>query len=410
MRSIVRSLSFLVLTVAIAADARAQSEPNDACSLASPLAPGVYSGLQTGGSYNPAFPGWYTDYDWYRITVPAGERLTVWVARLAPPSSDLLHVDVQNPIVGCTTFAPIVTLTDGGAFALTNTAATPRDYFLDVYALRSPLTPGTWTIPYEMHVELGTSPCIGNFDRFGVGAGAAAPIAPGVHTNLTVRSDDDDSFSLRLPQGTSVEVRIDFAHASGDLDLEVIEGATTLTSTGSTDAEVIAFTASQPASAGLVQIRVHAKDALAAFCSTYALRIEVLQPALGTSHCTAGVNGYTTEARILPEGSSSVSANALSFWCQAFPGASPGILIASRTQASVPFGDGTRCVGGSIARLGSAFASNRVATYAVNFLTPQGQLVAPGTTWNYQVFYRDNTLPGGTGFNLTDGVSIPMTP
>ncbi len=410
MRSILRSCSFLFLGVAIAMDAHAQSEPNNSCTQASALVPGVFSGLQTSGYYNPEFPGWQVDFDWYQILVPAGERLTVWVARLAPPSQDLLHVDVLHPALDCSSFATILTLNDGGVFALTNTNATAAYYTFGVHARRWPVTPGAWLIPYEMHVELGTSPCNGNPDRFEIGAGADTPIAPGVHTNLTVRSDDDDRYSLRLPQGTSVQVRIDFAHMNGDLDLEVIEGGTTLTSTGSTDAEVIAFAASQPASSGIVRIRVHAKDALAAFCTTYALRVDVLQPALGTSYCTAGVNGYTTEARILPEGSSSVSANALSFWCQAFPGQSPGVLIASQTQASVPFGDGTRCVGGSVVRLGSAFASNRVATYAPNFLSPQGQLVTPGTTWNYQVFYRDNTLPGGTGFNLTDAVSIPMTP
>jgi len=65
--------------------------------------------------------------------------------------------------------------------------------------------------------------------------------------------------------------------------------------------------------------------------------------------------------------------------CQAFPGQNPGILIAGTSQAP-------------------------------NFAAGTGLQVTPGTTFDFQVFYRDLTLPGGAGFNLTDAVAIPLTP
>ena len=61
-------------------------------------------------------------------------------------------------------------------------------------------------------------------------------------------------------------------------------------------------------------------------------------------------------------------------------------------------------------RLASSAATNHVAVYPLNLAVSPGLAITPGTTWNFQVVYRDLTLPGGAGFNATDGVSIAMTP
>jgi len=105
-----------------------------------------------------------------------------------------------------------------------------------------------------------------------------------------------------------------------------------------------------------------------------------------------------------------VSANNLSFVCQAFPGQNPGILIAGTPQAQVPFGDGFRCIGSGIVRLGASAASNGVATYAPNLAAGRGLLVPAGTTFDFQAFDRDRALPGGAGFDLTNAVAIPLPP
>ena len=38
-----------------------------------------------------------------------------------------------------------------------------------------------------------------------------------------------------------------------------------------------------------------------------------------------------------------------------------------------------------------------------------GQITA-GSTWNFQYWYRDPQLPGGSGFNLSDALQVLFRP
>ena len=75
----------------------------------------------------------------------------------------------------------------------------------------------------------------------------------------------------------------------------------------------------------------------------------------------------------------------------------------------VPFGEGFRCVGGSIFRLNPASLANgnghsqRSLDYA-NPPQPAGQ-IGPGSTWNFQAWYRDN-VGGMTTSNFTDAIAL----
>ena len=40
---------------------------------------------------------------------------------------------------------------------------------------------------------------------------------------------------------------------------------------------------------------------------------------------------------------------------------------------------------------------------------PAGQITV-GSTWNFQLWFRDPMGPGGTGFNLSSAVSVTFTP
>ena len=86
------------------------------------------------------------------------------------------------------------------------------------------------------------------------------------------------------------------------------------------------------------------------------------------------------------------------------------MLFAGTTQTSTPFGDGWLCAGGNVVRLRQSSAQNAVAVVAPDFTTMPGSLITPGTTRHFQLLYRDQTLPGGAGFNLTNAVAITMTP
>ena len=75
-------------------------------------------------------------------------------------------------------------------------------------------------------------------------------------------------------------------------------------------------------------------------------------------------------------------------------------------QISAPFGDGVRCVGGSVTRIWPpGLASGNVANRTVDLATFGAM---PGTV-NIQCWFRDPT-GGSSGFNLSDGISAVLTP
>ncbi len=93
-----------------------------------------------------------------------------------------------------------------------------------------------------------------------------------------------------------------------------------------------------------------------------------------------------------------------------------GLFFYGPNQILVPFGDGYRCVGGGIYRLGPAQLSDGLGSYnrRVDFTQPPassgaGQ-ITPGSVWNFQLWYRDPAGPLGNGFNLSDGLEVTFCP
>jgi hypothetical protein len=94
------------------------------------------------------------------------------------------------------------------------------------------------------------------------------------------------------------------------------------------------------------------------------------------------------------------------------------VLQGSASVAPASFGDGLRCVGGSLKRLYTHSAIGGVVT------APQagdlsisarsavlGDVIPPGATRYYQVLYRDGSpafcaAPQGSSFNLSNGLAI----
>jgi hypothetical protein len=86
--------------------------------------------------------------------------------------------------------------------------------------------------------------------------------------------------------------------------------------------------------------------------------------------------------------------------------------------AGLPFGDGLRCAGGVLKRLGLHVAVAGTASYPQagdNSITQQsanlGDPIAPGSTRYYQVYYRDPSptfcaAPTGNTWNISSGLSI----
>ena len=90
----------------------------------------------------------------------------------------------------------------------------------------------------------------------------------------------------------------------------------------------------------------------------------------------------------------------------------------AQVSAGAVFGDGVRCVGGQLKRIGTKNAVGGVATYPQGgdpSITTQsaalGDPIAPGSTRYYQTYYRDPNLafcaaPMGDAFNVSNGQII----
>ena len=78
--------------------------------------------------------------------------------------------------------------------------------------------------------------------------------------------------------------------------------------------------------------------------------------------------------------------------------------------AGVPFGDGLRCVGGSIVRLGVRAADASGSAAWGSSVTSTGAWTPGQTVW-IQCWYRDPAGgPCGSGFSLTNGLEVVPRP
>ena len=121
---------------------------------------------------------------------------------------------------------------------------------------------------------------------------------------------------------------------------------------------------------------------------------------------------------LVASGLASVQADSLVLDASGLPNAQP-ILFFQGTSAlgggfGIGFGDGLRCVGGAVARLGVKTASAGSASYGGAPDVPisvRGAIGVMGQSLFYQAWYRD-PVPycSPAGFNLTNGVSIVWAP
>ena len=118
-------------------------------------------------------------------------------------------------------------------------------------------------------------------------------------------------------------------------------------------------------------------------------------------------------AHLRATGSTSTANSALVFLATDLSAGEPTLLYTgiNRIQAGMgfTFGDGLRCAGGAVYRLGVRFAdSNGSASWGPTY--PNAPWSA-GTERHFQAWYRNNLSPAcGTGFNLSNGYTILFTP
>lgn len=144
--------------------------------------------------------------------------------------------------------------------------------------------------------------------------------------------------------------------------------------------------------------------------------VDVLRYDLTSTYCIAAPNSFGTTAQIAYSGTTSVSINDFTVTVTGASPNAPGLFFYGTAAVQAPFGDGFRCAGGTVFRLGPPTPANGTGGNQrfVNFTAPPANggpgLITAGVTRHFQYWYRNLGGPGGTGFNLSNGLSTTFSP
>ena len=127
-----------------------------------------------------------------------------------------------------------------------------------------------------------------------------------------------------------------------------------------------------------------------------------------TQYCTSVPNSTGVAATISSVGGVSLSANSTQLVATGLPAGQPSLFFVGTTAVNVPFGNGIRCAGGGIVRLGVANTLSGTTSLQLDFTQPQlAGFSTPGATAYFQNWFRDPSA-GGSGFNLTNGLRMTL--
>ena len=118
-------------------------------------------------------------------------------------------------------------------------------------------------------------------------------------------------------------------------------------------------------------------------------------------------------ARISWEGTVSITYNDLALTATSCPVNQFGIFYYGPGALQIPFGDGWRCVGGgTVIRFPPQSSSvDGGVLQAIDYPNPPQAAgrIQSGSNWNFQYWGRD-PASGGSGFNLSDALSVVFCP
>lgn len=134
---------------------------------------------------------------------------------------------------------------------------------------------------------------------------------------------------------------------------------------------------------------------------------------LVSNYCSSSSNSTGAAAVISSNLECSVVDNQLELVASPVPN-STGLFFYGPSQASVPFGNGVRCVaagGLGLFRLPAQVATNNTLSHSLDLSNPPqaSGAITPASTWYFQAWYRD-VAAGGAQFDTSDGLRINFIP
>ena len=371
-------------------------EPNDTCAASVALSTGLTTPLAVQSGNN----------DFYSIDVPPGERLLVHVAF----SHNEGDVDAELWTQGCGSLLDTgYSETDDEFLKVSNTSGLQQ-----TYQLRVSLYLGSCN-NYDLEVDIGPDPCTSGIDdglEENDTCASALALPLGGYAPLFVSKTDRDYYELLLPAGETLDVSCNFPHWLGDIDIflrDACGGSVLAQGISATDNEHVQWV-NTTGSLAVLQLEVQVWSGSDGDCNTYGLYLDSSATACNASNFCSSTPNSTGGAALMSSNSECHVADN-DFVLQAMPVPSqPGLFFFAANQVAggsgLPFGNGRRCVGaGSIQRLPIVFPSGGVLTYALDFTSPYGAAIVPGSTWYFQAWFRD-PAGGGSFFDLSDGLSM----
>lgn len=129
------------------------------------------------------------------------------------------------------------------------------------------------------------------------------------------------------------------------------------------------------------------------------------------NQCGSLPNSTGATASIDSSGAPSLALNAFTLTASGLPVPSNGIFLMGTQPLTppLPFGNGLRCVGGVIRRLGVVVASGGSLLQTQDFALPVYAGIQPGDVRWFQAWFRD-AAAGGAAFNTSDALQVSFCP
>lgn len=137
-------------------------------------------------------------------------------------------------------------------------------------------------------------------------------------------------------------------------------------------------------------------------------------PGSAETYCTATVNSLGRTASIGSFGSLAPADQTFGLSVTGCPpvASSFGMFTCGTEQTDIPFGNGRLCISPfaqGIFRMTPQSLAQGTVTLSMVTNPQEFLLCTPGSTWNFQFWYRD-VAAGGANFNLSDALHVHFAP
>jgi hypothetical protein len=198
---------------------------------------GAAMGLSTG--ITPSLVSCPSDDDWFSFTPGSGDAITLDVLHaFADGNIDATLHDSSGPVVASSSITDDETINW--------TAANTSTHYLEVVMTNDTgATPGnSYDVSFSLTPTGGGSCVADTFEPNNSQGSTAIIVPPTNEPNLNACLSDEDWFDFSVAAGDTVTVSLTFPHAEGDINVEVLDGSSTVLASGTsgTDNELITYT------------------------------------------------------------------------------------------------------------------------------------------------------------------------